>query len=194
MPDDTDLLAVLEFLRERGALGEASLPRAVAHADLFVAAAPPACRRVLDLGSGGGLPGLVIASRMPDATVVLTDRRERRMDLLRVACARLGWGSRVSVITADVVALGRDPAHHGGYDVVTARAFGDPIWTLSCAVPFLNDAGVVIVSEPPAVGEAERWPTDAVHALGLRGSNQQYPQVRRFERTHGIVSRETLGE
>ncbi len=98
------------------------------------------------------------------------------------------------MITADVVALGRDPAHHGGYDVVTARAFGDPIWTLSCAVPFLNDAGVVIVSEPPAVGEAERWPTDAVHALGLRGSNQQYPQVRRFERTHGIVSRETLGE
>ena len=182
MPDDTELLAVLEFLRERGALGEASLPDAVAHAELFVAAVPSACRRLLDLGSGGGLPGLVIASRLPDVTVVLTDRRERRMDLLRLACARLGWGPRVSALTADVVVLGRDPSHHGSYDVVTARAFGDPVWTLSCAVPFLRTGGVVIVSEPPSVDDTQRWPTGAVSDLGLRGLDQSFRQVRRFER------------
>ena len=78
MADDSALLEVLESLRERGALGESSLPQAIEHADAFVAAIPPLTRRVIDLGSGGGLPGLVVAMRLADAEIVLTDRRERR--------------------------------------------------------------------------------------------------------------------
>ncbi|CAB4895940.1 unannotated protein [freshwater metagenome] len=184
MPDDAELLVVLESLRERGALGEASLPHAVAHADLFVGAIPPTCRRLLDLGSGGGLPGLVIAWRLPDVAVVLTDRRERRMDLLRLASARLGMESRVTVLTADVVGLARRVEYRHQFDVVTARAFGESLWTLSCAEPFLADDGLVIVSEPPMVDEAERWPIAAVEQLGLRASAQAFAQVKRFERCH----------
>lgn len=182
MPDDTKLLAVLESLRDRGALGEASLGAAVAHADLFLAAVPPGCRRLLDLGSGGGLPGLVLACRLTDVTVVLTDRRERRMDLLRLSCAQLGLGNRVSVVTADVVALAGDDTYRASFDVVTARAFGEPIWTLRCAVPFLNEHGVVIISEPPEVDVQTRWPAQDVRRLGLRPSSVSPTQVRRFER------------
>ena len=181
MPDDTELLAVLESLRERGALGEASLPDAVAHADLFMAAIPLTCRSLIDLGSGGGLPGLVLASRLIDVRVVLTDRRERRMDLLRLACARLGFGDRVSVLTTDVVALGREPHCCAAFDVVTARAFGEPIWTLSCARPFLAGGGVVVISEPPNAAAFSRWPDAEVDKLGLRPSREVFPQVKRFE-------------
>ncbi|MCU1397690.1 MAG: rRNA small subunit methyltransferase [Acidimicrobiales bacterium] len=166
MPD-TKLLSVLESLRDRGALGEPSLPRAVDHADSFVAEIPTSARSLVDLGSGGGLPGLVIAVRRPDLRVVLVDRRERRMDLLRLACARLGIAERVTVLTGDVVRLAKDGTHRGMYDVVTARAFGDPIFTLECAVPFLAAGGVVIVSEPPLVDLATRWPSKVVAALGL---------------------------
>ena len=185
MPDDTELLAVLESLRERGALGETSLPHAVAHADLFLAAIPATCTRLIDLGSGGGLPGLVLASRLTDASIVLCDRRERRMDLLRLACTRLGLLDRVTVITADVVALARQPEFQGDFDVVTARAFGDPLWTLRCAEPFLKVDGVIIVSEPPTDSVTLRWPNHAVVALGLMPSPTQFSQVRRFERTPG---------
>ena len=38
---------------------------------------------VLDIGSGGGLPGLVIAHDRPDVHVTLIDRREKRTDLLQ---------------------------------------------------------------------------------------------------------------
>ena len=182
MTEDTELLAVLESLRERGALGEVSLPAAVAHADLFLAAIPSECARLLDLGSGGGLPGLVLASRLTKTFVVLTDRRERRMDLLRLASARLRVDARVSVRTGDVVNLARDPELRGTFDVVTARAFGEPLWTLSCAVPFLAPGGVVVISEPPLVDEAIRWPTDEVSRLGLKASEQQFAHVKRFER------------
>ncbi len=182
MPDDSELLAVLESLRERGALGEASLPSAVAHADSFLAAIPSGCARLIDLGSGGGLPGLVLAWRCPDAEVVLTDRRERRMDLLRLACARLGFGARVSVVTADVVELGRSPGYRQSFDVVTARAFGDSVWTATCASAFLNASGVVIVSEPPDSDPVVRWPTEALALVGLRVSSTPFAQVIRLER------------
>ena len=136
---------------------------------------------MLDLGSGGGLPGLVIATRLRNVSVVLTDRRERRMDLLRLACARLSLDSRVTVLTVDVVALARDPAFRGRFDVVTARAFGDPLWTLACAVPFLGDGGVIVVSEPPHVDEDLRWPQAEVDQLGLVPSPQSFAHVKRFE-------------
>ena len=184
MPDDTALLAVLESLRERGALGESSLPQAVSHAGAFVAALPPSTRRVLDLGSGGGLPGLVIAVRLPNLHVVLTDRRERRTDLLRMAVTRLGIADRVEVVTGDVSVLGRRKEYEAQFDAVTARAFGGPMWTLSCARPFLGVGGVVIVSDPPESDPSVRWPAAELGRLGLTRSTAAVAhtgsQVSRF--------------
>jgi 16S rRNA G527 N7-methylase RsmG len=183
MPDDALLRLALERLRERGALGELDLPAAIAHSDHFVAALAPTVSRLIDLGSGGGLPGLVIAVRRPNLTVVLTDRRERRADLLRLACSQLGLDDRVTVLTTDVVGLGLDPAFARRFDAVTARAFGEPLWTMECARPFLRDKGVLVVSEPPPADEdRERWPDESVAALGFRSVPWQFPGVRCFER------------
>jgi 16S rRNA G527 N7-methylase RsmG len=114
---------------------------------------------------------------------VLTDRRERRADLLRLACAQLGLDDRVSVLTTDVVDLGRDPAFARGFDAVTARAFGEPLWTMECAGPFLRDKGLLIVSEPPPADDRrERWPDASVATLGFRSVPRQTSGVRSFER------------
>ena len=180
MPDDFPLLNVLRSLRERGAIGEESLTQAIAHSEAFVAALPDQCRRVIDLGSGGGLPGLVVASRRPDLCVTLTDRRERRVDLLRLASAQLGFGDRITVVGGDVVRLGREPNLVGMFDAVTARSFGASLLTLRCAVPFLRGGGAVIVSEPPSPDALRRWPPEGVAALGLSASEQVFPFVRRF--------------
>ena len=181
MPDESALLAALESLRDRGALGELSLPRAVGHSESFLAPIPATARRLIDLGSGGGLPGLVIADRRPELKIVLTDRRERRGDLLRLACARLGFQDRVTVFVGDVTRLANDAAARGAFDVVTARAFGDPLWTLRCAQPFLSPDGVVIVSEAPDADRHSRWPADDVRGLGLRPADvDEFPFVRCF--------------
>lgn len=192
MADDTLLLAVLESLRERGALGEPSLVGAVAHAESFVAAIPADCLHLLDLGSGGGLPGLVIAARLPHIHVTLVDRRERRMDLLRRACARMEFGDRVIVRTGDVRQLAQLGELSGSFDAVTARSFGPPLWTLRCAHPFLRRGGSAIVSEPPPADETGtipaglvqvelRWPPEAVRGLGFHNS-EPFLAVRRFVR------------
>lgn len=186
MADDSQLLAVLESLRERGALGESSLTNAVAHADSFVAAVPAGCQELLDLGSGGGLPGLVIAVRLPHVRVTLTDRRERRMDLLRHACAKLDLGDRVVLRTADVRRLALEAPMRGKFDVVTARAFGEPLLTLECAAPFLRAGGAVIISEPPPNPGADpevRWPTERLVHFGFSIDPVPRRHVRRFMHT-----------
>src|SRR5262245_7605268 len=73
--DDTPLLAALAVIQARGAIGEGPLADAVAHADRFVAMIPSEARKLVDLGSGGGLPALVIAWRRTDLAVTMVERR-----------------------------------------------------------------------------------------------------------------------
>jgi 16S rRNA G527 N7-methylase RsmG len=187
MADDAALLHVLQSLRERGAIGEVSLAGAVAHAASFVAAVPTAATALLDLGSGGGLPGLVIATRLPHLRIVLTDRRERRMDLLRRATSALGLDDRVTVITADVRALAARGEWQRSFDVVTARSFGSPTVTMACAAPFLRTGGALVVSEPPRIADAadglDRWVAADPPRHGFTVDDVSFAQVRRLLRS-----------
>jgi 16S rRNA (guanine527-N7)-methyltransferase len=164
MTDDTALVAALSTIRARGAIGESSIERAVAHADHFVRRIPADVARLADLGSGGGLPGLVIAVRRADLEIVLVERRHGRADLLRRAVLALGLEHRVTVLGADVAELVRtSPA---GFDVVTARSFAAPSFTARCAGSLLRPGGVFVVSEPPGDDPA-RWPPSLLDVVGL---------------------------
>lgn len=156
------LRSVLASLQAYGAIGPTSLDAAIAHADRFVQALPPGQARVVDLGSGGGLPGLVIADRRTDLTVVLVERRQRRADLLRRAVGALGLG--VDVHAVDVAHLAS--VEPGSFDVVTARSFGPPLVTAGWAACLLRPGGLALISEPPD-SPANRWPAEELEALGL---------------------------
>lgn len=161
MTDDDALVAALSLIRDRGAIGEASLTRAIEHAEQYARAVPGRTARLADLGSGGGLPGLVIAARRPEIAIVLVERRATRADLLRRAVVSLGMTDRVEVLGDDVAVLARrSPA---SFDVVTARSFAAPPITAHWAARLLHTEGLLLVSEPPATDDAhgeERWPAD----------------------------------
>ena len=147
MADDTELLAALAVIQARGAIGERSLIGAVSHADRFVALVPTGGRSLVDLGSGGGLPALVIAWRRPDVSVTMVERRAARADLLRRAVTSLGIGQRTVVVNDDVAAVAADLPN--AFDVVTARSFGDVATTTRFIDMLLANDGVGLVSEPP---------------------------------------------
>ncbi len=147
MLDDTELVAALSVIQQRGAIGEKSLVDAIDHADRFVELIPEGRRSVIDLGSGGGLPALVVCFRRPDLTVVMVERRAARADLLRRAVASLRLGERAMVVTADVRAVCKDTDER--FDVVTARSFADVPTTVRFIDALLAPGGVGLVSEPP---------------------------------------------
>ena len=79
---------VLEESRRLGLLGPGSVEAQIEHARSFAAAVPEIPARFLDLGSGGGLPGLVLARAWPDAVGLLLDAGARRVAFLESACRR----------------------------------------------------------------------------------------------------------
>jgi 16S rRNA (guanine527-N7)-methyltransferase len=192
----TALHEVLLAAREAGFLGPGPIERHLRHAQAFATLArsqPPVPTdgrrpRLLDLGSGGGLPGLVIATEWPEATLVLLEANHRRAVFLGRAVSECGLDQRASVVNERAELCGRDPSYRGTFDGVVARSFGAPAVVAECAAPFLRPGGWVIVSEPPGASEgapgtsvaavvasdpadatesASRWPVRELARLGL---------------------------
>jgi 16S rRNA G527 N7-methylase RsmG len=159
-----DLVEALADQQRLGVLGT-SPAEAIAHSDRFVAALADA-GRVLDLGSGAGVPGLVIAVRRPSLRVTLLDARERRTDRLARIVHRLGLTDRVEVVCARADAAARQADLAGSFEAVTARSFGGPVAVLTASRPFLAVGGRLVVSDPPAAGA--RWSIDEVVRAGFR--------------------------
>jgi 16S rRNA (guanine527-N7)-methyltransferase len=134
-------------------LGGAPITEFIEHSESFVDALGDVSGTVVDLGSGGGIPGLVIAWRRRDLDIVLVDRRATRTDHLRRLVARLGVGERVAVVTSEARALPRLLGH--AVDAVVARSFGSPRAVMQAAAPILADGGLLVVSEPP--DGCDRW-------------------------------------
>lgn len=110
----------------RGLIGPREAPRIWERHLLNCAAVAeliPAGSRVVDVGSGAGLPGLVLALSRPDISIDLVEPLARRAAFLAEAVLRLGLRTSVRVIRAraeEVVA--RPPAGFRLADIVTARA------------------------------------------------------------------------
>ena len=122
---------------------------------------------IVDLGSGGGVPALVVAVLCPGARVALVERGERRCEFLREGVAELDLADRVVVLEGEAEAHARDSAWAEQFDVVTARSFGPPAVTAEAGVRFLRMGGRLVVSDPPGEGVL-RWPADGLASLGLR--------------------------
>ncbi len=178
MTDDTRLLAALEVIQARGAIGERSLIDAVRHADRFVDVCPSGAQSVVDLGSGGGLPAVVIAWRRDDVTMTMVERRATRADLLRRAVISLGLGERCTVREVDVAAVCEDSP--GLFGVVTSRSFGDIATTTRFAERLLAPGGVALISEPPTDRSAQWAAVLADHeSLTDEGLDQGIRLLRR---------------
>jgi rRNA small subunit methyltransferase G len=163
MTDNAMLLAALDESIRQGPLGETA-ERAFAMGERFSHQIPPGV--VVDLGAGGGVPGLVIGWQRPDVTLRMVERRATRADLLRRLVLRLKIDSRCMVTTADAADLGHDSEWRGLADAVTARSFGAPAVVAEAASALLCIGGLLLVAEPPDAS-VERWPTDELAILGL---------------------------
>jgi 16S rRNA (guanine527-N7)-methyltransferase len=137
------------------------------HARAFaVVGVPDPGSPLVDLGSGNGLPGLVLGMAWPDSRWWLVEASSQRCDFLRWAIAALGATDRIQVIEGPAEETGRDARYRAGAQMVVARAFGPPATTAECGAAFLEPGGRLVVSEPPETAP-DRWPIAGLSQLGL---------------------------
>jgi 16S rRNA (guanine527-N7)-methyltransferase len=140
----------------------------VTHHLLDSLAAVPAfagARNVLDVGAGGGLPGIVLAIARPDMKVSLVDTVHKKTAFLTQVKAELGL-SNVTVYTARVEQL-EVPAK---FDVITSRAFADLSDFVNWSGHLLEDGGQFIALKGVAPPEEQQrlpqeWKVTGLQAL-----------------------------
>ncbi len=157
---------------------------------------------VLDLGSGGGLPGLPLAMVWPASHWVLLDGSQTRAEFLQHAVTTLGLTDRVLVVGERAEVAGRGELR-GTFDCVVARSFAGPAPTAECGAPFLRVGGSLVVAEPPG-GEPQRWDPQGLALLGLQIGlrvvgrtayqvlRQDTPCPDRFPRRVGVPTKRPL--
>jgi len=104
--------------------------------------------RVADVGSGAGLPGLVLAIARPDVSMTLIEPMERRTDWLRDEVARLGLNN-VTVLRARA----EDARDAGPFDQVTARAVSALAKLIPLTAALLRPGGELILLKGSRVAD-----------------------------------------
>ena len=112
---------------------------------------PEAAQSLVDLGSGAGLPGMVIAISRPDLSVTLVEQDQRKSAFLTEVKHRLRL-TNVTVKPVDIAIL------NGQYDVVTARALASLDILLGMAKPIMGEGAICLF---PKGGNHEMELTEA---------------------------------
>ena len=99
--------------------------------------------RLVDVGSGGGVPGIPIALARPDLEVTLIEATQKKAAFLTAVAAALGL-SQVTVRAARAEELARGDLR-GGFDAVTARAVGRLTLLLPITAPFAKAGGLLLL-------------------------------------------------
>ena len=122
--------------------------------------------RFVDLGSGGGYPGMPLAAALPAARALLAEPIGKKADFLRTAIAATGLDGVAEAATVRAEALAGDARHRGRWPAVTARAVANLADLVELSFPLLAPGGVLVAwKRGDLAGElaaAER----AVHAMG----------------------------
>lgn len=167
---DAAVFAALEGAQRFGFLGPRPVGEQIDHATAIASALEAAGvgpAEFLDLGSGGGLPGLVLAARWPDHRATLLDGSSRRSAFLRRTIVGLGWETRIGVAEGRAEALARNLELRSSFTLVVARSFAAPAATAEIGGAFVRVGGVLAVSEPSGDPDVRRWPAEALARLGL---------------------------
>ncbi len=144
-------------------LGESlALLAALRGAELLPAGRPA---RVVDIGSGAGLPGIPMRIAEPALRLVLVESNGRRCAFLRECCSSLGIED-VEVVGARAEEAGHDPGLRGRFDVAVARAVAPLAVLVEYALPLLARGALLAAPKGSRAREELEAARPAIRTLG----------------------------
>ena len=120
-------------------------------------------RTVVDVGSGGGLPGLPLKIARPDLNLTLVEADQAKAAFIVRTCAALGLHG-VEVLARRAEAVGRDPLYRGTFDLVVARALAPMPVLAELCLPLVRVGGRLLAQKTESEDLAI-----AAHAIEILG-------------------------
>ncbi|HYP56643.1 MAG TPA: 16S rRNA (guanine(527)-N(7))-methyltransferase RsmG [Solirubrobacterales bacterium] len=123
-------------------------------------------RRIADIGSGAGFPGIVLAVANPHAEVDLIESVGRKCDFMRRAVEAASIANaRIRCARSEEIAAAND---REAYDAVTARAVGRLSTLAELASPLLSERGVLVAWKGRRDADEEEQLARAAESLAMR--------------------------
>lgn len=128
---------------------------------------------LLDIGSGGGFPGLPLKIAIPSLKVTMMDSVEKKVHFIRHMIRTLGLRD-VDAISGRVESPEQIYSHSGAFDCVTSRAFAELEAFVTLGAPYLRPGGTLLALKGPlapqeiaAMGTVKGFSAPEVHEIAL---------------------------
>ncbi|HWV23896.1 MAG TPA: 16S rRNA (guanine(527)-N(7))-methyltransferase RsmG [Thermomicrobiales bacterium] len=121
--------------------------------------------RIMDLGSGGGIPGVVLAIAMPEATFTLLDATGKKVAFLQDCIDEIGL-PHARAVHGRAEELAHQLEWRGAFDVVTARAVTSLSALLELGLPFVRINGWLALPKGPEIDDELKIAAKAASKLG----------------------------
>lgn len=145
-------------------------------------------KSLIDIGSGAGFPGVVLACYFDGLQVTLVESIAKKCAFLDRLIKVLGIDGRVIVINYRAEELARRPEFREQFDFATARAVGSIRLIAELAVPFLRRDGVLLAQRSAKQLQDERPAADKLFGrFGAKVVNCHYPDAQITEKNVGVL-------
>ena len=140
-------------------------------------------RRVLDVGSGAGFPGLPLLIAEPDMELTMLDSLEKRVTFLRETCNKLGLSAACIACRAEEAPA----AMRGSYDLVVSRAVSRLCLLSELCLPFVKVGGVFLAMKGPDCAEELEEAKNAIATLGGECEDTFTYRIPGTDISHSVV-------
>ena len=120
-------------------------------------------KRVIDVGTGAGFPGLVLKILCPETELVLLDSLEKRVRFLKTVCAELGFDD---VLCLHARAEEAPPQLRESFDLACSRAVARLNLLAELCLPFVKTGGLFAAMKGPDAAEELREAEKGLRLLG----------------------------
>lgn len=143
-------------------------------------------RSLMDVGTGGGMPGIPLKILFPELQVCLADSVKRKTAFLSDVVAKMGWDD-VTVLTERAELIGRMPEHRERYDVVIARALAAMPVLVEYLLPMVRVGGQMIAQKGASAEKETQAATEGIATLGGKVMGMEEVRMPGIEEPHYFV-------
>lgn len=143
-------------------------------------------KNIIDVGTGGGFPGVPLAVAFPEKNFVLIDSLNKRIKIINELCEKLGI-MNVRAVHGRAEELARKKDMRDSFDLCVSRAVANMSTLTEYCLPFVKKGGYFIAYKGPECGPEIAAASRAIKLLGGRLTHEESPVFEGSDFEHKLI-------